>query len=160
MNKFYLSLVMLFLYACDNVVNPGAPLANEHKILVDTVNRQIIEYGEGDSGKKIILYDNGTWAYAPVEKKVNNSKRKKKRAPKRIREERAMSTATNLLYTAPSPGNPENSSSSSTTSSYATPRTSFPSNSSYVGTCGALTRKGRACQRRVRGGGHCWQHGG
>ncbi|ASZ12413.1 hypothetical protein CK934_16325 [Chitinophaga sp. MD30] len=30
--------------------------------------------------------------------------------------------------------------------------------SSSVGYCGALTKKGTPCRRKVRGGGRCWQH--
>jgi len=29
---------------------------------------------------------------------------------------------------------------------------------SVVGICGAPTRSGKPCQRKVRGGGYCWQH--
>lgn len=27
-----------------------------------------------------------------------------------------------------------------------------------IGTCGAPTRSGKPCQRKVKGGGYCWQH--
>ena len=42
-------------------------------------------------------------------------------------------------------------------------RTSYNSSSSYKhsyssGICGALTKKGDTCSRRVSGGGRCWQH--
>ena len=30
--------------------------------------------------------------------------------------------------------------------------------SSGVGICGAPTRSGKPCQRKVKGGGYCWQH--
>jgi len=30
--------------------------------------------------------------------------------------------------------------------------------SSVVGICGAPTRSGKPCQRKVKGGGYCWQH--
>ena len=35
-----------------------------------------------------------------------------------------------------------------------------PQETQYVtsGVCGALTKKGGICQRRVKGGGRCWQH--
>ncbi|MEN2436836.1 hypothetical protein AAH994_15590 [Weeksellaceae bacterium A-14] len=35
-----------------------------------------------------------------------------------------------------------------------------PNETQYVssGVCGALTKKGGSCQRRVEGGGRCWQH--
>lgn len=29
---------------------------------------------------------------------------------------------------------------------------------SVIGICGAPTRSGRPCQRKVKGGGYCWQH--
>lgn len=37
-------------------------------------------------------------------------------------------------------------------------RSSSASSSSYVGVCGAPTRRGGSCQRTVRGGGRCYQH--
>lgn len=42
-------------------------------------------------------------------------------------------------------------------------RNSYNSSNSYKhsyssGICGALTKKGGACSRRVSGGGRCWQH--
>ena len=42
-------------------------------------------------------------------------------------------------------------------------RASYNSSSSYKhsyssGICGALTKKGGTCSRRVSGGGRCWQH--
>lgn len=33
-----------------------------------------------------------------------------------------------------------------------------PSTPTYTGTCGARTKKGTPCKRKVVGGGRCWQH--
>jgi len=40
------------------------------------------------------------------------------------------------------------------TQNYPQEETEYVSN----GICGALTKKGGSCQRRVKGGGRCWQH--
>src|SRR6185369_12587865 len=48
----------------------------------------------------------------------------------------------------------------------ASPDSSEPSRSSaqtvavdsVIGLCGAPTRSGKPCQRKVKGGGYCWQH--
>lgn len=52
------------------------------------------------------------------------------------------------------------SKSSHQNNSYNTPRRNSisRSRSSYSGLCGAPTKKGGSCQRRVSGGGRCWQH--
>lgn len=34
------------------------------------------------------------------------------------------------------------------------------SSSAVEGICGARTKSGRPCQRKVKGGGYCWQHRG
>lgn len=39
-----------------------------------------------------------------------------------------------------------------------TSRSSSSYKSSYSNLCGARTKKGGSCQRRVSGGGRCWQH--
>lgn len=45
------------------------------------------------------------------------------------------------------------SSSSSSNSNFSSSRSS-----SYSSTCGARTKKGGTCKRKVSGGGYCWQH--
>jgi len=46
------------------------------------------------------------------------------------------------------------------TSSKKTKTLNFYSENQFIssGTCGALTKKGTSCRRKVKGGGRCWQH--
>lgn len=83
------------------------------------------------SGKTIIIYDNKTWAYT-------NSPQKP-----------VITEATGTTKT--SSNNPQG-----TNSNYNGKGSS--SKASYSLVCGARTKKGGACQRKVSGGGRCWQH--
>ncbi|PST82573.1 hypothetical protein C7T94_07850 [Pedobacter yulinensis] len=75
-----------------------------------------------------VLYDDGTWRY------VNGTA-----AAATVRNTAARA----LPVTTPAPA-----------------PTYRPSSASYSGspTCGAPTKKGGYCRRKVRGGGYCWQH--
>lgn len=137
--KFPFIPVLLFIAACGNPGVPSDPLPlSANCIAVDTVNRVVAELGHSVSGKKVVLYTNGTWSYAPEETPRVKKNRLKKRAPKRATE-----SEVGAFYQAP-----------------VTPVIHSETGSSFSGICGAPTRKGGACRRRVKGGGHCWQHGG
>jgi hypothetical protein len=82
------------------------------------------------NGKTIVIYDNKTWAY--IYSEVKPGANGVSDTPK--------TTGTNTS------GNSNNRKSSSN------------SRTTYSSTCGAPTKKGGACQRRVSGGGRCWQH--
>lgn len=90
--------------------------------------QEIKEIVKLQNNQKVILYDDGTWKYAPKGSSEIQS---------------LTSPAQNQIK------NTRNNTSSS--------RTYSPS-PSYSGICGARTKKGGACKRRVSGGGTCWQH--
>ena len=96
------------------------------------------------NGKTIIIKDNFTWSYD--KKSASNSNNRK---PYGI-------TSSNL-----SVNNRSNNIShkkKNTISKKISYNTKRKYNSSYSGYCGALTKKGGSCRRKVSGGGRCWQH--
>lgn len=83
------------------------------------------------NGKTIIVYDNKTWAYTNSETKPGS----------------------NEMIDAPK----TNGTNTSGTNNY-TGKGSSNNKGNSSSTCGAPTKKGGACQRKVSGGGRCWQH--
>lgn len=66
-------------------------------------------------------------------------------------EAKADTPNTSDVYTRiPSPSIPQVNKTTQSTKTY--------KSSSYSSTCGAPTKKGGACRRKVSGGGRCWQH--
>lgn len=84
------------------------------------------------NGKTIVIYDNKTWAY------TNNE-------PKLLSKELTDTPRTN-------------GTNNSGANNHSGGKSSSSSKSGYSSTCGAPTKKGGACQRKVSGGGRCWQH--
>jgi hypothetical protein len=136
MKNFYQLLPLILVLSCNE------PVAKEVNIVpvIPIDSSLLVKVGETKiKGKRAVLYDNGTWEYKAVPEK-KRSKRKTKSQPE-------SSTTSNGLYSAPREPEPVRQ-------TYSAPERS------YSGTCGARTKKGGACRRRVSGGGHCWQHGG
>lgn len=84
------------------------------------------------NGKTIIVYSDNTWKY----KETSNSGIKP-----------VYNSSTNNSQTK-----------GANAASSKTKTTQTSSSASYSGYCGAPTKKGGACKRRVSGGGRCWQH--
>jgi hypothetical protein len=55
---------------------------------------------------------------------------------------------------------PQNQPESTSDQSSAKASTKLNSKAEQVGICGAPTKSGKPCRRRVKGGGRCWQHRG
>ncbi|WP_208810027.1 DUF3157 family protein [Riemerella anatipestifer] len=96
-------------------------------------------------GNVVTLYDDNTWKYEITSEQVYGFSSS---APK------SSGSSTNRNYS--------NSRSSSVKTKNKkqknSNRSSSYSSSSYSGYCGAPTKKGGPCSRRVSGGGRCWQH--
>lgn len=106
------------------------------KVALDTI--------ELKNNKKVIIYLNKTWEYYSESNKSNSTKNNE---------------PTSLLNTQPKTTSTSRSvTNQKKTTSYSNTYSSSSSNSSYVGVCGARTKSGGSCKRRVRGGGRCWQH--
>lgn len=100
-------------------------------------SQKIIEIIKLSNGKNIIIRDNYTWEYT--------------------------SNSTNKTYGITSSNKTSyNKTSSSKNSSNKRKKTNYKSTnyykSSYSSYCGALTKSGGSCRRKVSGGGRCWQH--
>lgn len=83
------------------------------------------------NGKTIIIYDNKTWAYSSTQ------------------------TRPQVPVDNSKTSNPNNAGSNN---HYNNKSNGSENKTSYSSTCGAPTKKGGACQRKVSGGGRCWQH--
>lgn len=95
--------------------------------------QEIVETVKLSNGKTVVLYDNQTWEYKKTLESISN-----------IRNENTNSKNKRNLSSTPSKRI------ESSSSSY----------KSVTGYCGAPTKKGGSCRRKVSGGGRCWQHGG
>ncbi|MEN9919417.1 MAG: hypothetical protein RL662_1853 [Bacteroidota bacterium] len=94
--------------------------------------KDVIESIELSNGKTIIIYSDKTWAYT------------------------SKSSDTRLSNTKSNTYN-KSSQISTTTTKRSKSNSSYHSNN-YSGLCGAQTKKGGSCRRRVSGGGRCYQH--
>lgn len=116
-------------------------------------SQKVIEEVKLSNGRTIVVYDDNTWKYKDTNnklypreiEKIDDSTLKEKPLP------RALSNSSQS-------NNSTNDNSTTTTSKRKTNESS--KKSSYSSMCGARTKKGTSCQRRVSGGGRCWQHGG
>ncbi|NSL86666.1 hypothetical protein ECE50_007485 [Chitinophaga sp. Mgbs1] len=62
-----LAVLAWLLYACEHVNAPSQAVIPENHILVDTTNRIPLASLTLTDGKKIVVFDNGTWIYASEE---------------------------------------------------------------------------------------------
>lgn len=88
------------------------------------------------SGKTIVIYSDFTWKYKQqlVSDSISSNKASTSNGVKSTTSKSQLKTTTK---------------SSNTKSTV---------KSNYSGYCGAPTKKGGSCKRRVSGGGRCWQH--
>ena len=102
--------------------------------------QNVIQRVKLDNGKTIIIFDDKTWEYASDNLSTSDESEQdiEKGKPKEETKNTKKSTKSQNVRS----------------------KSSSSSSSSYSGTCGAPTKKGGSCRRKVRGGGRCWQHGG
>ncbi|MEC5395654.1 DUF3157 family protein [Bergeyella sp. RCAD1439] len=97
------------------------------------------------NGRTITLYNDYTWKYETISKKTYGFSSSVTKSN---------SSRTNTSYS--SIKSPSVKTKNKKQKTYK--RSSSYSSSSYSGYCGAPTKKGGPCSRRVAGGGRCWQH--
>lgn len=117
---------------------------SQHRVCVDVINNQ--------SGKFYILYSDSTWeATTKATFDVYNAVKSKSE----IENKKPNNNATYYRSTSNQSSTNNNSQKTSTYSNKKTSSSSYKPTSSI---CGARTKKGTPCQRRVVGGGYCYQH--
>ncbi|AZZ58011.1 hypothetical protein [Riemerella anatipestifer] len=106
------------------------------------LSQKKVETVKLSSGRTVVLYNDNTWRYSDSNDRVygfSSSTSKRSSGINRHHAKHALPKTKSKKH--------KKNHHSKTYSSY-----------SYSSYCGALTKKGGSCSRKVSGGGRCWQH--
>lgn len=110
-----------------------------------------IGFHYGGTNKPVIVTENTFRSASPQTEKKNG--KKAALSPSELRPPASAATAPAVETAKPTPGNAERM-----TEIFPAIDNNAAEKEEDVFFCGAMTKKGTACARRVKGGGRCWQH--
>lgn len=140
MGKYF--IVIFFLYfSC--TLSDEQRYKTAELITAKQVPKNLVEKVKLKNGTKILIYDDSTWT-------VDTSKIESKKPinKKLVKATTSSVSNVNTLY------------SNKTSTVKKTYKKSNKNTYTSSGYCGARTKSGGSCRRKVSGGGYCWQHRG